>query len=369
MASEQAESGPIQQTDTGSFYVTGYQEAKRILADERFSSKLHDPTNSGLLDPQTMGISMQLCDPPEHTRLRRFISAHFSARSCELLRPIVQQTADELLATIQDRGGGDLVADLAYPLPFRTICMILGIPDEDKDKVFQVAEESLNVTDSEQVALAVKELTGYFCRLLDIKKTQPGNDLSTKLAAARANGQLSHDEAVGTARLLLIAGYETMVSFIANAGLVLLFDKNYQQGLRNNLNLIPAAVEELLRYVSPTRVITRVAKEDLQLAEVPIPEGATVTLLLGHANRDAKNFVQGDHLRVESNESVNHLAFGHGIHYCLGAHLARMESIVVITALLQRFSKLSLAISPQEINWHKTRITRRPKSLRFVANV
>lgn len=284
-------------------------------------------------------------DPPEHTRLRRLVSSAFTPRVVADLEPRVAALVDELLDPASARGELDVVADLARPLPVAVICDLLGVPRADAvrfrswsaalgrtlDPVFALSPEERAGQDA-----ALAGLTGYLADLADRRRDRPGDDLLSALVAVEERGEhLTRAETVATALLLLVAGHETTVSLIANGALALLRAPAVLADLRADPGLAPAVVEEVLRHDPPVHYRTRVALEDLPVGGVTVPAGERIVVLIGAAHRDPARFADPD--RFDPGRPDNrHLAFGAGIHFCLGAPLARLEGRLALQALAAR---------------------------------
>jgi unspecific monooxygenase len=313
----------------------------RILRDPRFGHG--DSTLGGESRKLPRRVrSFLVLDPPEHTRLRRLVSRAFTARLIERLRPRVAAIVDELLGRMH--GDVDLISSLAHPLPVIVISELLGVPPEDEERFkgwsealargldpdFLVPAEELKRRDR-----AREEFGAYFRELADRRRSSPGDDLLSGLVAI---DELSEGDLIATCILLLVAGHETTVNLIANGTLALLRSPDQLAWFRDNLDSATAAVEELLRYDPPVQLSARVALEDAELGGQSIRKGEGVMLLLGAANRDPDVFADPERLDLTRwvKEAPRHLAFGQGIHFCLGAPLARIEGQVALGALVRR---------------------------------
>ena len=292
-------------------------------------------------------------DQPQHTRIRSLVSKAFSARALAELEPFVQQTVAELIDQIGKREKFDLIDSIAYPLPVLVIAKMLGVPARDIDRfrfwsdmVALEVEPLLTNENVFRVRQNMSELLKYFEERINEHKLTPQKDILTTLIKAEEDGdKLSHEELLGTLVLLLVAGNETTRNLIGNGVLALLQHPDQLQWLRNNLDKIDSAVRELLRYDSPVQINSRIASEDVEIRGKKIRAGMKVILLIGAANRDPKVFSNPDQLDFSKTRKA-HLAFGRGIHYCLGSVLATMEARIVIEALLSRFPRLNLASEP-----------------------
>jgi cytochrome P450 len=296
-------------------------------------------------------------DPPDHKRLRGLVSKAFTPRLIEQMRGRVQAVADALLDRVQEKGAMDLIDDYAYPLPITVIAELLGVPADDRYKFreWAVTAASGNRTQeyTEKVLVPhMRAFTDYLRAMFEEKRKNPEDDLISALVRAEEAGdKLSEDELLGTLFLLLVAGYETTVNLIGNGTLALLQHPDQLQKLRNDPSLIKGAIEELLRYDGPFEISTeRIAREDVIIGETLIPKGEVVMTVIAAADRDPERFSEPDTLKV-TRVGNKHLAFGKGIHYCLGAPLARMEGQIAIGTLLRRMPNLRLKGSPESLTW------------------
>jgi cytochrome P450 len=340
----------------GAWLVTRYEDARQALTDPRLSQAIQPPPQVN--DPippdigTTIGHHMLAVDPPDHTRLRRLVTATFTARRIESLRPRIEQITDELLDAMAGREQVDLIDALAFPLPIQVICELLGIPSQDRDSFRSwsntlVGGEALRV----QLPAAITALVSYVRALIADRRQHPGDDLLSGLIAVRDQAdRLSEDELSSMVFLLLIAGHETTVNLIGNGSYLLLSHRERWERLRADPALLPAAIEEFLRYESPVETATfRVTTEAMEIGGATVPAGEIVVVSLLSANRDEKRFPDAAELRLDRPQNP-HMAFGHGIHYCLGAPLARLEANVAFGKLLARFPGLRLA-TDEEPGW------------------
>jgi cytochrome P450 len=335
--------GPLQRTNGGLWICTSLEVSTQVLRDPRFGHG--ETTGAAAASPRPVprrGRSFLILDPPEHTRLRRLVSKAFTARLVERLRPRVAAIVDELLTGVH--GETDLIATLAHPLPVIVISEMLGVPPEDQERFsawsdalvrgldpdFLVPEEELDRRDE-----AREEFGDYFSDLAAQRRSAPGDDLLSALAVM---DELDEDDLIATCTLLLVAGHETTVNLIANGALALLRAPDQLAWFRANPCQAPAVVEELLRYDPPVQISARVALEDAEIAGQTISSGEIVMMLLGAANRDPEAFPDPDRLDLTrwTDEAPRHLAFGQGIHFCLGAPLARIEAQIALTRLIAR---------------------------------
>jgi cytochrome P450 len=285
-------------------------------------------------------------EPPEHTRLRRLVSKAFTPRSIEELRPRIQEIVDELLDGISGREF-DLVQTLAWPLPVIVIAEMLGIPREDRERFKRWSDAMIGTLGGDYRLLAEarrsnEELVEYMSAIMDERRATPRADLISRLVAAEEEGSvLSEDEILGTIALLLVAGNETTTHLVANGMLELFRHPKEMERLRDEPGLVPSAVEEFLRFCGPVHTTRRLALVDVELAGVSIGRGEVVIAVLAAANRDPEKYANPDRLDVARNPA-DHVAFGDGIHFCLGAPLARVEGQVAFASLLRRYPDMRL---------------------------
>jgi cytochrome P450 len=342
--------------------VTRYADVRSALADPRlykeWAGKL---TPEGWTpDPVSGYLSVHLLnlDPPDHTRLRKLVNKAFTARRVAGLRPRVEMITNSLLDAMSGRDEVDLIEALAFPLPITVICELLGIPASDQES-FQAWSHTVvsSVGSQEEFHAAGIAMYRYFTDLVAAKRKAPADDLLSALIAARDDDDsLDERELIAMLFLLLIAGHETTTNLIASGTLALLTHPAELARLRSDPSLLPGAVEELLRYANPLNHATeRFTLEPVEIGGVTIPAREWVLCVTSSANHDPARFAEPDRLDV-SRDASGHLAFGHGIHYCLGAPLARLEGEVAFGALLARFPGLSLAVPVSSLRW-------RPSSL------
>jgi cytochrome P450 len=348
--------------------VTSYDDALAILKDPRLTKDMQKalalqdgqssdgPGASTINQILTMRRDMLMADPPDHTRLRGLVSKAFTPRMIEQLRPRIQQVTDELLDAVQYQGKMDLISDFAYPLPITVISEMLGIPAADR-RQFRAWTQTLVNADEKfaqdpTISAALGEFRHYIITLLATKRAHPSDDLISSLVQAEENGdKLNEIELISTVFLLIVAGHETTVNLIGNSVLALLQHPDQLQLLRQDPSLLPTAIEELLRYTAPViNASPRFALEDIPMHGKVIPKGDMVIVSLIAADTDPRQFSNPDDLDLTRQEN-QHLAFGKGIHYCLGAPLARLEGQIAIGTLLQRMPNLHLAIAPEQLIW------------------
>ncbi|MEV7723630.1 cytochrome P450 [Streptomyces sp. NPDC087917] len=371
------EDGPVRRVviagGVEAWIVTRHEDGLAALSDPRLSSDVRDASDSRLLgrlpatERASMLSNMLRSDPPDHTRLRRLVSKAFTARRVAELRPRILSVTDRLLDAVVPAGHADLVADLALPLPVTVISELLGVPVDDRHD-FQRWTDSMLVRSVEPPDPAVvneawQHMRAYVSELVHAKRARPGDDLLSDLIAARdEEQQLSEDELIAMVFLLLVAGYVTTVNLIGGGVAMLLAHPDQLDLLRSDPELLPGAIEEFLRYDGPVSPgIARFAREDVEIAGVRVPRGATVLIGSALADRDPARFPDPDRLDITRQDNA-HLAFGHGLHYCLGAPLARLEGQIAIGAVLRRLPGLALAVPPDQIRWRPGGL-RGPESL------
>ncbi|MFD7653603.1 cytochrome P450 [Actinosynnema sp. NPDC059797] len=337
--------------------VTGYHEVRQALADTRFSSRqdlgvIHLPYETPGMptatepSPQTPGLFISM-DPPDHTRLRRLLTGAFTVKRMKLLEEHVVEVAERQLAEMARLTPPvDLVKAFALPVPSLVICELLGVPYADRE-TFQVNSAKFlekEVTLEDKVA-AYGALTSYLGELVARKRAEPDEDVLSDLAR---NDDLTSEELVGIAFLLLLAGHETTANMLALGAFALLENPGQLAALRADPELLPGAVEELMRHLSVVDVFYRYAVEDLELGGETIGKGSTVVLSLLAANHDPRRFDDPDALDLRR-VARGHLGFGHGVHQCLGQQLARIEMRAGFAGLLRRFPTLELAVPADEV--------------------
>ena len=345
--------------------VVRYDEARALLNDPRLSKDMHAAMASnaevvaeGLPGP-AFARHMLVVDPPDHTRLRRLVSSAFSVRRIEGLRPHVQSIVDDLLDDIASRGPDarvDLVASFAFPLPFTVICELLGVPHDDRAALGRGLGAMLVPTptsaDFERAKVASDTVVGMLRALVEAKKSAPADDLVSALINARdGDERLDQQELLSTIFQLIVAGHDTTTSLIGNGMVALFRHPDQLAALRADPSGLPNAIEEMLRYDAPVPHATfRYAVEPIELGGVTIPAGAQVIINLAAADHDEKQYECAEDLDLHRTDT-RHLAFGHGIHFCLGAPLARMEGQLAFGTLLRRFPELRLAVPDGDLRW------------------
>ncbi|WP_030243124.1 cytochrome P450 family protein [Streptomyces sp. NRRL S-350] len=343
--------------------VSRYPDVRQALADPRLAlDKAHAAPGNyrGFALPPALDANLLNMDPPDHTRIRRLVVQAFTTRRIAALRAPIEKVAEQLLDAMAPAGRADLLTAYATPLPITVICDLLGVPQGGRHD-FRAWTDTLITPDPnrpEAARAAVKAMLGFFTGLIEHKRTEPGDDLLSDLIAVRdeqeGGDRLAEDELTSLAFLILFAGYENTVHLIANAVLALLGHPDQLTALRAEPELIDGAVEEFARFDGPAPLaIRRFPREDVTIGGVTVPAGETVLLALGSANRDPERFTDPDRLDLRRREN-GHLALGHGIHYCLGAPLARMETAIALTALLRRFPRLALDVPVEQLRHRPT---------------
>ena len=356
----------------GVWLITRYEDVLAVFKDGRFVKnwrKVLTPEQLAQIPPmpevmEPLSTNMLDTDPPDHTRLRALVSKAFTPRLIEQMRPRVQAIADTLLDAVQDRGEMDLIDDYAFPLPIIVIAELLGVPAEDRDRFREWSDAAVSGDASQEYLEKVliphmQAFTDYLRQMFEEKRKNPGEDLISALVRADEAGEkLSEDELFGMVFLLLVAGHETTVNLIGNGVLALLQHPDQLEKLRDDPSLIKYAVEELLRYDGPVETSTeRFAREDVRIGETVIPRGEMVLVVIAAADRDPDRFPDPDALDITRSDN-KHLAFGKGIHHCLGAPLARMEGQIAIATLLRRMPELRLKGSPESLSWRSGMVLR-----------
>ncbi len=339
--------------------VTRYDDAVMVLRDPRISKNVSSKMAYVLRFAGPLADHMLNRDPPDHTRLRTLVSQAFTPRRIEQLRGRVQGICDELLDAARP-GDFDLVRDYALPIPLTVISELLGIPKEDRQRFHTLTRGGIAIgapTGVMDVPIALPYvwlLMRYFRKLFAQRRAHPEDDLITAMVQAEEGGdRLSEDELMGMSILLLFAGYDTTVNLIGSGALALLEHPRQRALLVEAPALAEPAVEEILRYTSPVEMTPpRLAREDVTIGSVTIRRGEMVSAVLGSANRDASQFREPDTFDI-TRDPNRHLSFGQGVHFCLGAPLARMEGQIALTTLFRRFPGLRLAQPSESLRWRK----------------
>jgi cytochrome P450 len=383
------EHSPVHRTQLPSgveaWLVTRYTDARQALADPRLSKNpahhdepAHAKGKTGIPGERKAELMTHLLniDPPDHTRLRRLVSKAFTPRRVAEFAPRVQELTDRLIDGFAAEGSADLIHEFAFPLPIYAICDLLGVPPEDQDDFRDWAGMMLRHTKAGRgggprggVARSVKKMRNYLAELIRRKRENPGEDLISGLIRTSDHGEhLTENEAAAMAFILLFAGFETTVNLVGNGVHALLRNPGQRELLQKSLaagetGLLATGVEELLRYDGPVELATwRFATEPLTLGGRDIAVGDPVLVVLAAADRDPERFRHPDTLDLARRDN-QHLGYGHGIHYCLGAPLARLEGQTALATLLTRLPDLRLAADPDDLRWRGGLIMRGLRTL------
>jgi cytochrome P450 len=351
--------------------ITRYDDVRSGLRDERLSAdritsyyKDHGHAEERRQFAPTYEIFkrwMVFNDPPIHTRMRSLVNKAFTPRVVANLKPRIKGIVNELIDGLAGQSDFDLIRSFSYPLPAIVIAEMLGVPTEDRDKFKAWSDDlmlllfaALEVPDRhERGQVALQELTGYFADLAALREKEPRDDLITQLVHVEESGDtLTRDETAAIGSMLLFAGHETTTNLIANGMLALMQHPAQLARLRAEPDLIGAAVEEMLRYDGPVKSVIRNVAEPYELHGQVMNSNERAFLFLSSANRDPRRFVDPDVFDITRKDSSGHLAFASGMHFCLGAPLARLEAAIGISALIDRFPTMSLA--DDELSWHST---------------
>lgn len=377
---------PVQQTPFGPWMVFDHAESVRLLRDTTMSVDVRkaieitgvDPRNSAGPDGETRpelqrreDTSILNIDPPDHTRLRKLVSSVFTPKRVAGLRPVVERIVDEHLDAVADRREMDLIADLAFPLPFAVISEMLGMPESDRDQLRDWSHTLVRILDftigPDELAESLRageSMRNHIADVIEWKRRNPAEDLLTALIRAEDDGDvLSDTELLDQVTVLFIAGHETTVNLIGNGTWALLQHRDQLESFRDEPGIETTAVDELLRYDSPVQMSRRIALEPMQIGGHAIDPGSFVLTCLGSANRDPLAFgPTADRLDLRRPDAARHLSFGSGTHHCLGASLARLEGGVAIARLLRRFSDVEPLDEPK---WNGRLVLRGMDELRL----
>ncbi len=336
--------------------VSRFADVDRILRDHmNFGNEFGSATSSegSLATRKKLKQSMLAQDPPDHTRLRGLVSRAFTPRQVAKMEGYIRATAHTLLDSVGNAGEFDLMKAFAVPLPTIVIARMIGVPESDLDRfkvwsadLARALEPFLSPEEEEKVYRADQQFAAYFTGIIEQRRREPRDDLVSRLVEAEDEGdRLTSDETKVMLRLLLAAGNETTTHLIGNGVRALLRHPDQLALLREQPELIPSAVEELLRFDAPVQLDARIARRDLELGDVAVKEGTLVTLAIGSANRDPERFREPDRLDITRSDHPN-ISFGRGIHHCLGAPLARLEGRIALEVLLERFDRLEFGSRP-----------------------
>jgi cytochrome P450 len=339
--------------------VSRYEDVLAGLKDSRLIKDISKVRGKSFLEMigigRMRGKNMLRADPPEHGRLRSLANEAFKPKYVRELRGRIQQIADELIDKVQARGKMEFISEFAFPLPIRVISEMLGVPEKDQDKFRKWSGDLINsgALSSERPVISpdLLQLVQYVRKVVDEHRKNPRADVVTQLIEAEEKGdRLSDDEVVSTVVLLLVAGHETTVNLIGNGMLALLLNPEQLEKLKRDPALMKPAIEELLRFVNPVQLVNRYAIEKIQIAGQEIPAGAHLVMAVGAADHDPACATSPEHLDL-AREDAKHVAFGQGIHYCLGAPLARLEGEIALATLLNRLPNMRLAVRPESVQW------------------
>jgi cytochrome P450 len=351
----------------GGWVLTRYRHVRPLLNDPRFSADRITPFRDHLAPDararvsellKMLGLWAVFNDPPDHTRRRALLNKAFTSRRVAALRPMIAAIVDHLIDRVAPKGEMDLIADFAYPLPASVIAGMIGVPIDDLDRFKRWSDDIAAFVGSalmspdkrDRAERGMREIAAYFRGMIAEHRRKPSDDiLSALIAAQEGEARLSEDEIVASSVLLLFAGHETTTNLIGNGMLALLRHRDAQEALAAEPDLAQSAVEEMLRYDGPTQAMTRIAREMVEL-EPGLPRigaGERVFALLNAANRDGEVFPDPDRFDIRRGDT-RHISFGYGIHFCLGAPLARLEGEIAVRALVQRLPGLALAVAEPE---------------------
>ncbi|UOQ93464.1 cytochrome P450 [Halobacillus shinanisalinarum] len=356
-----------------SWIVTRYEDAVAVLKDPRFIKDYthllgQEEREEAQANSSIFVRNMLFSDPPDHKRLRGLVQKAFTPKMIEGLRGRIEEITNELLDNVQEKGQMNLIDDFAFPLPIIVICEMLGVPSQDRDKFRTwsntLVEASNNPEKAEQVETHMTEFVMYLKQLCAERRQNPKDDMISKLIQSEEEGDsLSEQELYGVISLLIIAGHETTVNLITNGVFALLENPEQKEQLKNDPDLIDSALEEFLRYNGPVEFSTdRWASEMVELRGKTIAKGDHVIVALDSANRDPEQFEDPDLFDITRGKS-KHLAFGKGIHFCLGAPLARLEAEVAVTTLLFRMPEIQLNTVSAALEWRPGILMRGLKEL------
>lgn len=348
------------------FFVTRYDDVVTVLKDPRFSNEQRklsgardwskNPLIPGIV--RSFANTMVMVDEPDHARLKNLVHKGFTPRMIQQMATRIDEISHSLLDQAAKKQPADLIADFALPLPLIIISEMMGVPLKERDRFNRLIKSFLKATSSPSTLTMLAQfpntfaLDRFFRDLITLRRSDPQNDLITALVQAEEQGdKLSEDELVAMLLLLLLAGHETTVNLLGNGTLALMEHPDQLNALTSDLSLLDSAIEEILRFTGPVQhVAQRYALEDVDLSGHRIPKGSTVIVGIASANRDEAVFKNADQFNVTRSPN-RHIAFGMGIHYCLGAPLARLEAKIAFTVLLTRFPRLKLAVPSDQLVW------------------
>jgi cytochrome P450 len=348
--------------------ITSYADGRAALTDPRLAKdarqlaellERHAPRGDDAPFRDALAGHMLNADPPYHDRLRRLVNKAFTARRVERLRPRVQQISDELISGLAEQREADFMESFAVPLPITVICELLGVPPADRDQFRTQSNILVSALPARIVHKASVTMAGYLRGLIADKRAAPGDDmLSALLGAHEAGDRLTDDELISMAVLLLAAGHETTVNLLGNGLLALLSNPAQFAALRADRTMLPNAIEEFLRYDGPVSHATlRFTAQPVMIGGTQLAAGEFVLVSLDAADHDPQRFAHPDRLDL-GREAGGHLAFGHGVHYCLGAPLARLEAQIAFTGLMDAFDRIELAVPATQLRWRISTVMR-----------
>lgn len=347
---------PVYESPIGSVVLSRHRDCEAVLRNSKQWSADFRNTQQPGFEPdmqlfEDLDRPFLLMDPPDHTRLRSLVNRAFTPRVIEQLRSRVQAITNDLLDAIAEKGAMEVIEDLAYPLPVLVISEMLGVPAESHNQFKAWSAELAAALDPtpaidpsavQRQRSAIENFDELFRELIAERRREPKDDLLSGLVQVEEQGdRMTEGELLSTCRLILIAGHETTVNLIANGIHQLLRHPDEMQRFRDDLSLAPSAVEEILRFDPPVQMTGRIALENMEFDGVPVPKGHSAITLLAAANRDPERYEEPGRFDITRNDD-RHLAFGFGIHYCLGAPLARVEGQIALAAVLRRFDGLEL---------------------------
>ncbi|MFG2143266.1 cytochrome P450 [Streptomyces sp. NPDC048696] len=348
--------------------VTRYQDVKEVTSDPRFSRALTVDRPVTSMTPHVVAPAGGIgrTDPPDHTRLRRLLAQTFNRKRVAALKVEAEAIAEELVGAMLERGApADLTQCVTGPMPERVIGKLLGVPEDDLGRLQAWRAVILSSDHSLEESNAVKaEIAGYFRELAEHRLHHPGDDLFSELVAARATGELSTPELISLAVMIVLNALDQVRNQCSTMVYTLLTHPEELARLRADPELLPTAIEELLRFIPQRNGVglPRIATEDVPVGDVVIRAGEAVYVSYLAANRDPEVFTEPDRFDLSRDESPN-LAFGHGAHYCLGAALTRMQCEVILATLLRRAPDVRLAVAPEQVRWRRGSINRGPQAL------
>lgn len=337
--------------------ITGYEEARKAFTDPRLSNDVSYLKAWESLGRNVVGRTLMMTDPPDHTRLRKLVAREFTSRRVRAMRPRVQRTTDGLLDAMLESDRADLVESFAFPLPLAVICELLGVPEADRAD-FRLWSGDLSAPATMEAGdAAERAMTAYLSSLIEAKRRSGGEDLLSALVRTtdEDGDRLSPDELLGMAFLLLVGGHESTAHLISSAVLALLRHPRQLAALRSDWSLLDGAIEEVLRYDGPVEIAAlRYTTEPVVLAGTDIPAGEVVLIGLSPAAHDPAQFPEPGRFDIgrDLRATRAHFAFGHGVHFCLGAPLARMEGAIALRTLLERCPGLALDTDPADLTWN-----------------